>query len=192
MHMTIVRQRPGKHSPGVVLSMIERYPLPGNGPINTHSKTTDEKYFLCGPCRGIIRAPWCIYYITLELTRVEAGLNSSTVNLRVVGGDENGSLKSETAKYGRESQGTRTRGRLRCQGPSAYKKTDPSSRQRGPPQKQDRNCQTVMSPTWGSTPRLTDWLTDRQSQCDFDFDILHWMDGMSPLSIVWISGCIFR
>jgi hypothetical protein len=27
----------------------------------------------------------------------------------------------------------------------------------------------VMSPKWGSTPRLTD-LTDRQSQRDFDFD----------------------
>jgi hypothetical protein len=31
------------------------------------------------------------------------------VTLRVVGGDEKGSLKSETVKYGRESQGTRTR-----------------------------------------------------------------------------------
>jgi hypothetical protein len=28
----------------------------------------------------------------------------------------------------------------------------------------------TMSPRWGSTPRLTDWLTDRQSRCDFDFD----------------------
>jgi hypothetical protein len=27
-----------------------------------------------------------------------------------------------------------------------------------------------MSPTWGSRPRLTDWQTDRRSQCDFDFD----------------------
>jgi hypothetical protein len=35
-------------------------------------------------------------------TRVEAGSNTSTVALRVVGGDEKGSLKSETVKYGRE------------------------------------------------------------------------------------------
>jgi hypothetical protein len=42
-------------------------------------------------------------------TRVEAGSNTSTVTLRVVGGDEKRSLKSETVKYGRESQGTRTR-----------------------------------------------------------------------------------
>jgi hypothetical protein len=41
--------------------------------------------------------------------RVEAGSNTSTVTLRVVGGDEMGSLKSETVKYGRESQGPRTR-----------------------------------------------------------------------------------
>jgi hypothetical protein len=34
------------------------------------------------------------------LTRVEAGLNTSTVTLRVVGGDEKGSLESETVKYG--------------------------------------------------------------------------------------------
>jgi hypothetical protein len=36
-----------------------------------------------------------------EPTRVEAGSNTSTVTLRVVGGDEKGSLKSETVKCGR-------------------------------------------------------------------------------------------
>jgi hypothetical protein len=38
-------------------------------------------------------------------TRVEAGSNTSTVTLRVVGGDEKGSLKSETVKYDRKSKG---------------------------------------------------------------------------------------
>jgi hypothetical protein len=38
-----------------------------------------------------------------SVTRVEAGSNTSTVTLRVVGGDEKGSLKSEAIKYGRES-----------------------------------------------------------------------------------------
>jgi hypothetical protein len=42
-------------------------------------------------------------------TRVEAGSNTSTVTLRVVGGDEKGSFESETVKYGYESYGTRTR-----------------------------------------------------------------------------------
>jgi hypothetical protein len=39
---------------------------------------------------------------------VEAGSNTSTLTLRVVGGDEKGSLESETVKYGLEFQGTRT------------------------------------------------------------------------------------
>jgi hypothetical protein len=42
------------------------------------------------------------------LTRVEAGLNTSTVTLRVVGGDKKGSLESETVKYGHEYYGTLT------------------------------------------------------------------------------------
>jgi hypothetical protein len=42
-------------------------------------------------------------------SRVEAGSNTSTVTLRVVGGDEKGSLELETVKYGRGSQGTRAR-----------------------------------------------------------------------------------
>jgi hypothetical protein len=53
---------------------------------------------------------------------VEAGSNASTVTLRVVGGDEKGSLKSERVKYGPKSQGTRTRETLRWQGPAAYMK----------------------------------------------------------------------
>jgi hypothetical protein len=53
---------------------------------------------------------------------MQAGSNTSTVTRRVVGGDENGSLKSETVKYGREPQGVRTRERLRWQGPTAYTK----------------------------------------------------------------------
>jgi hypothetical protein len=95
-------------------------------------------------------------------TPVEGGSNTSTVTLRVVRGDEIGSLNSETVKYGREYQGTRTRQRLRWEDPVAYtRQTRPLVRE-GAPQKQDRNCQIVitkylvMSPRWGSTPRLTD------------------------------------
>jgi lipopolysaccharide export system protein LptA len=67
--------------------------------------------------------------------RVEAGSNTSTVTLRVVGGDGKGSLESETVKYGRESKGTRTRERLTGEGQQHIQKTDPSSRQRGRPTK---------------------------------------------------------
>jgi hypothetical protein len=50
---------------------------------------------------------------------VEAGSNTSTVTLRVVGGDEKGSLESETVKYGHESYGTRTQKIIRWRGPAA-------------------------------------------------------------------------
>jgi hypothetical protein len=43
---------------------------------------------------------------------VEAGSNTHTMTLRVVRGDKEGSLKSETVKDGHESQGTRTQERL--------------------------------------------------------------------------------
>jgi hypothetical protein len=58
----------------------------------------------------------------VEETRVEAWSNTSTVTLRVVGGDEEGNLKSETVKYCPVSQGTRTREGLHWQGPAAYTK----------------------------------------------------------------------
>jgi hypothetical protein len=59
------------------------------------------------------------------VVRMEAGSNTSTVTLRVVGGDEKGSLKSETGKYDQESQGTRTREGLRWRGTAAYTKDRP-------------------------------------------------------------------
>jgi hypothetical protein len=61
----------------------------------------------------------------VQFSRVEAGSNTSTVTLRVVGGDENVSLKSEREKCGRESQQTRTRERLRWQEPAACTKDRP-------------------------------------------------------------------
>jgi hypothetical protein len=64
-------------------------------------------------------------WILQSQTRVEAGSNTSSVTLRVVGGDEKGSLKTETVKYGREIQGTRIRERLRWRGPAAYTKERP-------------------------------------------------------------------
>jgi hypothetical protein len=64
---------------------------------------------------------------------VEAGSNTSTVTLRVVRGDEMGSLKSETVKYGLKSQGTRNEKDCVGKGQRHIQKTDPSSRQRGRP-----------------------------------------------------------
>jgi hypothetical protein len=47
------------------------------------------------------------------------GVNTSIVTLRVVGGYEKGSLKSEIVNYGHESHGSRTRKCLHWQGPGA-------------------------------------------------------------------------
>jgi hypothetical protein len=93
--------------------------------------------------------------------RVEAGSNTSTVILRVVGGDEMGSLKSETVKYGRESQGTRTRERLPWQGPATYTKDRLVLSSERAPHK---------NKTVTARARHQDLLTDCQSQCDFDFN----------------------
>jgi hypothetical protein len=66
---------------------------------------------------------------------VEVGSNTSTMTLRVVGGNEEGSLKSETAKYSRESQGTRIQERCAGKCQQHVQKTDPSYCQRGRPTK---------------------------------------------------------
>jgi hypothetical protein len=88
---------------------------------------------------------------------------TSTVTLWVVEGDEKGSLKFETIKYGHEYQGTRTRERLRWQGPVACIKDRPVlSSDRAPHKEKNKtvifnsNKYLVMSPRRGSTPRLTD------------------------------------
>jgi hypothetical protein len=48
---------------------------------------------------------------------------------------------------------------------SIYKRQTRLLVREGAPQKQDRKCQTVMG-----LDTKTYWLTDRQSQCDFDFE----------------------
>jgi hypothetical protein len=127
----------------------------------TQQQNCLKRCFVCDPCRRVVsRTRLEFSYLK---TRVEAGSNTSTVTQRVVVGDEKGSLKSETVKYGREYQGTQTREILCWQGPVAYTKDRPPHLVREcAPQKQDRNCQTsnkylVMGSRWSSTPRLTDW-----------------------------------
>jgi hypothetical protein len=85
-------------------------PLLDNGSLKNVSVTTNRRTVRNGG----------LYLVCLEVTkgqlspvkadcRVEAGSNTSTVDLRVVGGDKKGSLESETVKYGGESHGTGTR-----------------------------------------------------------------------------------
>jgi hypothetical protein len=64
---------------------------------------------------------------------VEAGSNTSTVTLRIEGGDEKGSLKSETVKYGRESSDPRKTALARTS--SIYKRQIRPLVREGAPQK---------------------------------------------------------
>jgi hypothetical protein len=69
---------------------------------------------------GRVKVITCSALVNSRISCVEAGSNTSTVTLRVVRGDEKGSLKSETVKYGYESKGARTQERLRWRVPAAY------------------------------------------------------------------------
>jgi hypothetical protein len=88
--------------------------------------------------------PWRQFVLQFS-SHVEAGSNTSTLALWVVGGDEYGSLESETLKYGCKSHGTRTREWLRWRGPAAASKshTRPLFRESAPHQ-QTCNCLTVI------------------------------------------------
>jgi hypothetical protein len=100
------------------------------------------------------------------VSRVEAGSNTPTITLRVVGGDEKGSLESETVKYGRESHGTRIRKWLRWRGPAVIINDRPVlSLERAPttnPQLPDSNKNLVVSPRWVLYSK-SHWPTDRRS-----------------------------
>jgi hypothetical protein len=125
---------------------------------------------VCGRREGYITP---LTNISVFHTRVGAGSNASTVTLRVVGGDEKGNLKSETVKYGRKSQGTKTRERPRWQGPAAHTKDRPVlSSERAPHEIKnvtvrripysERRKNLVESPGWVLYTK-TDWPTDRRS-----------------------------
>jgi hypothetical protein len=97
---------------------------------------------------------------------------TSTVTLRIVGGDEKESFKSETVKYGRKSQGTTTEKDCAGKGQRHIQKTDRPLVREGVPRNEERNCQTysifrteknlVVSPGWVLYTK-TDWPTDRRS-----------------------------
>jgi hypothetical protein len=116
-------------------------------------------------------------------SHVEAGSCTSTVALRVVGGDEKGSLESETVKYGREFHGTRTRKWLRWRGPAAIVNNRPVlSSERAP--HRDRT-ETFMNSQTG-----LDIKTDWQSQCDFDLTLILG-GGWIPLCQNWAKGLAY-
>jgi hypothetical protein len=103
----------------VTPSTVERLPLLGTFPsqrIGTQDRRTVRGGHLCSVRPEVVKGG---HIIDSSVPRVEAGSNTSTVTMRVVGGDERGSLKFETVKYGLKFQGTRTRKWLRWRGPVA-------------------------------------------------------------------------
>jgi hypothetical protein len=85
-------------------------------PAATDTNTTIEEMFCMW---SVLRCYKQGTSLAFKLTRVEAGSNTSTMTLRVVGGEEKGSLKYETVKYGHESYRTLTRKCLRWRGSAA-------------------------------------------------------------------------
>jgi hypothetical protein len=138
---SITRQRTCKQTSAVCVTKVSDVSIARQRAVKKF-RQQQRPCFLCGPWGDITT-------FTTE-SRVEAGSNTSTVTLRVVGGDEKGSLESETVKYGRESHGTRTRERLRWQGPAAIVNDRPVlSSERAPrtnPRLSDSNKNLAVSP----------------------------------------------
>jgi hypothetical protein len=135
----------------------------------TRERNTMEERF---STRSVTRCFKQNHLAVADSSRVEAGSNTSTVILRVVGGDEKWSVESKTVKYGHGSHGTRTRKWLRWRGPGALTNNRPVlSSERESPYQQTRNCLTVtkdlvLSPRWVLYSK-TDWPTDRQTDSDW-------------------------
>jgi hypothetical protein len=102
-HIRVARKRPANNNRGMVFSALSAKQQLNNNREAVFSVWSVPRCYK----RKITDSEVAVH------TRVEAGSNTSTVTLRVVGGDGKGSLKSEAVKYGREYQGTRTRERLR-------------------------------------------------------------------------------
>jgi hypothetical protein len=89
--------------------------------------------------------------------------HTSTIALRIIGGDKKGSPESETVKYGCESQGTWTREWLCWRGPAAIvndrtvlSSEHPTSTN---PKLSDSSKNLVVNPRWVLYSK-TDWPTD--------------------------------
>jgi hypothetical protein len=143
--VSTARQRLAKHVPDRYAVNVIWRPLLDNGfgyhGITGVCGTTQTRTEVLEPLKAVISILFSQSYKT----------RGTIVTLRVVGGDEMGSLKSETVKYGRESQGTRTRETALAMASSIYKRQTRPLVREGAPQKQDRNCQTVIN-IWSWSP----------------------------------------
>jgi hypothetical protein len=103
---------------------------------------------------------YCVH-IWHKYSRVEAGSNTSTVTLRVVGGDEKGSLEFETVKFWPENDCTgEGKQQLQTTAPYSRQKNRPKSTN---PQLSESNKNLVVSPRWMFYSKRY-WPTDSRSQ----------------------------
>jgi hypothetical protein len=88
--------------------------------LRTRKQHKKKLLFICGPRQENARNK------RMSIARQQSCKRAFlTVTLRVVGGDEKGSLKSETVKYGYESKGARIQETLRWRVPAACTKDRP-------------------------------------------------------------------
>jgi hypothetical protein len=123
--------------------------------------TIEQQHVLCGPCRDVIsRTVWSNELVFLWSESL--GTRDHILLLRIAGSRWRYSTSPDPGK----TSLAKTSSIYRSQ-------TCPLVRE-GAPQKQDRNCQTVIN-IWSWIPdgaRHQDWLTGRQSQYDFDNELL--------------------
>jgi hypothetical protein len=141
---SFARQRLGKHHLKAGIATEVEVSSLGNGSLVSAPTDNKPKYEL-----------FCVV-AAIRSSRMEAGYNTSTVALSVVGGDEKRSLESETVNYGREFHWTRSREWLRWREPAAIVNDRPvlsSERERERPtstnsQLSDSNKNLVLSSRW--------------------------------------------
>jgi hypothetical protein len=115
------RQRLGKHIPAKAYAPNNRTSIVTQWISKQAFSTIQRLFFLCGPCREVIKGQ----RMSFEWEPCGGGveyLHRESASRRR---RRKGSLKTGTVKYGREIQGTRTRETLRWRGPAAYTKDRP-------------------------------------------------------------------
>jgi hypothetical protein len=80
-------------------------------------------------------------HVRIESTRVEAGSNTSTVTLRVVGGAKKKSRVGKSKIWSRVPRDSDPRKTALARASSIYKRQNRHLVREGAPQKQDRKCQ---------------------------------------------------
>jgi hypothetical protein len=162
----VARQWPNKRDPARALTSRNSRRTVGSGVfcavrldgcVTLQYSSCKKRLFCWVHAEALLRGPTG----QANYTRVEAGSNTSTVTLRVVGGDEMGSLKSETV-WSRVPRDSDPRKTALTRASSKYKRPTLPLVREGTPQKQDRNCQTIIN-IWSWAPdgaRHQDLLTD--------------------------------